>query len=98
MATREEIREEVDRILAMVATGEIPPSEALSRLNNWVVIKVEPPDCIPCKGTGKAGYVATKPLIPLCKTCQGTGLWGGSGINDMCGDCNGTGKPLIGEE
>lgn len=27
----------------------------------------------------------------VCKYCEGTGLIGGSGINDRCDDCNGTG-------
>ena len=39
MATRE--REEVSRILLLLATGEIQVAEALSRLNNWLVIKAE---------------------------------------------------------
>ena len=49
MATRE--REEVSRILLLLATGEIQTAEALSRLNNWLVIKVDRdlPD-IPFKG------------------------------------------------
>ncbi len=41
MATREKVREEVSRILLLLATGEIKTAEALSRLNNWLVIKVE---------------------------------------------------------
>ncbi len=51
MATREKVREEVSRILLLLATGEIQTAEALSRLNNWLVIKVdrELPDSL-CAG------------------------------------------------
>ncbi len=33
-----------------------------------------------------------------CPTCEGSGEWGGPGINDRCGDCNGTGKKPKGDE
>jgi len=40
-----------------------------------------------CEGLYQAGYR----LTPECSCCEGTGLIGGSGINDMCPDCGGTG-------
>ena len=30
--------------------------------------------------------------LPKCECCKGAGLIGGSGINDCCPECNGTGK------
>jgi hypothetical protein len=30
--------------------------------------------------------------LPKCECCEGAGLIGGSGINDCCPECNGTGK------